>query len=280
MGHPCRQARAQWWMTMATAFRYLNLTFFLSGVFLRRMLQYRIDFVLGAMGFVFTTLTRALFIYFVFGQVTSIRDWGYHQMLFLFGFSLIPRGLDHMFTDQLWELSRKLIQRGEFFKYLLRPINPLFHLLSERFFYADGIGETAAGVGITWYAAHHLTISMSPLRWIAAAGLVLCATLIYASIKLTFSALSFWMVSSLPSMNAVYQVSAFSKYPLDFFHPGLQFVLLWVVPFAFTAYVPARYLLNNDASLVLWTPAVSLACSLVAYQIWRKGLEHYEMTGS
>lgn len=260
--------------------RYASLSLFLGGVFLRRLLQYRVDFVLGCAGFAVSVLTRALFIYLVFQQVALIDGWSYHEVLFLFGFSLIPRGLDHMFTDQLWELGRKLVQRGEFFKYLIRPINPLFHLVSERFFYPDGLGEMLAGAAILGYAASQLGLGLGPGQLAVAVVLVLSGALIYTAIKLAFGALAFWTVSSLPAMNAAYQVSSFVKYPLDIFHPAIQNLLLWVLPFGFTAYVPVRYLLRGDTSLVYWTPLVALLSFVLALQVWRAGVNRYEMTGS
>ncbi|WP_426106009.1 ABC transporter permease [Massilia sp. TSP1-1-2] len=265
---------------MHTYKHYLGLSLFLGGVFLRKLMQYRADFLIGAFGFVVSVSTRALFIYLVFRHVNTISGWSYHQVLFLFGFSLIPRGLDHMFSDQLWELGRKLIQRGEFFKYLIRPINPLFHLVSERFFYPDGLGEIGAGIAIAIYAAGSLPIAMSPTKALMMLLLVLSAALIYLSVKLAFASLAFWTVNSLPAMNAAYQLSSFVKYPLDIFHHAIQFALLWVLPFAFTAYVPVLYILHDDCTLVYWTPVVALLSFTAAYRLWLAGIERYDMTGS
>jgi ABC-2 type transport system permease protein len=265
---------------MRTLSRYLGLSLLFGAVFLRKLMQYRVDFLLGAFGFMLSVLTRAFFIYLLFQQVAQIKGWGLHQILFLFGFSLIPRGLDHMFTDQLWELGRKLIQRGEFFKYLIRPINPLFHLVSERFFYPDGLGEIIAGIGIALYAAGHLAIDMTFAKALMVPLLIVSAALIYMSIKLLFASLAFWTVSSLPAMNAAYQLSTFVKYPLDIFHPAIGQFLLWVLPFGFTAYVPVIYILHDDTALVYWTPLVAAASFALACRVWRAGINRYEMTGS
>jgi ABC-2 type transport system permease protein len=260
--------------------RYFGLSLFFGAIFLRKLMQYRLDFLIGASGFLVSVLTRTLFLYLVFQQVTQINGWRFHEILFLFGFSLVPRGLDHMFTDQLWELGRKLIQRGEFFKYLIRPVHPLFNLLSERFFYPDGLGEIAAGAAITLYAAKSLPIVMSPEKWLMLPVLIVSAAAIYTAVKLLFGSLAFWTVGSLPAMNAAYQISSFVKYPLEIFHHAIQFVLLWMLPFAFTAYVPVVYLLHDDRSLVYWTPVVAMASLALAYQVWRVGVNRYEMTGS
>ena len=59
-------------------------------------------------------------------------------------FPLIPKGLDHLFFDNLWALGQRLVRKGEFDKYLTRPINPLFHILVETF-QIDALGELLVG---------------------------------------------------------------------------------------------------------------------------------------
>ncbi|MFZ5542511.1 MAG: ABC transporter permease [Pseudomonadota bacterium] len=265
---------------MATLMRYLGLTGFFGTVFLRKLMQYRVDFLLGATGFLVSVLTRTLFLVLVFRQVDQIAGWSFHEILFLFGFSLLPRGLDHLFCDQLWELGRKLVQQGDFYKVLIRPVNPLFQLLSERFFYPDGLGEIVAGLALMLYALQQMDHLLSALQWALLPLLVLCGAVIYTAIKLAFATLAFWTVNSLPVMNTAYQLSSFVKYPIDIFHQAVRFVLTWCVPFAFTAYMPVLYLLRGDTSMLPWTPLVAVLAFLAAYRFWLVGLDHYETTGS
>jgi hypothetical protein len=49
-------------------------------------------------------------------------------------------------------LSGSIIVNGEFDKYLLRPINPLFHLISE-VFQPDAFGELIVGIALVIYAS-------------------------------------------------------------------------------------------------------------------------------
>lgn len=260
--------------------RYLGLSWFLGGVGLHRLAAYRTDFILGAGAFVVRVGLQTAVVGLVFRQVPAVGGWSYHEVLFLLGFSLLPRGLDHLFTDQLWELGRKLVQRGEFYRYLVRPVNPLFGLLSERFFHPDGLGELIVGLVLIGYAGSELGLAPSPLEWALAPLLVLCGALIHTAVKLFFASLSFWTVTSLPAMHAAGQVSEFASYPLDIYHPSLRALLTWVLPFAFTSYAPCSYLLFGDTGLVVWTPLVTAAALAIAWAVWRRGLDTYEMTGS
>lgn len=259
---------------------YLRLAWFLGGVGLHRLAAYRTDFVLGAGAFLVRVGIQTAVVGLVFRQVPAVGGWSYHEVLFLLGFSLLPRGLDHLFTDQLWELGRKLVQRGEFYRYLVRPVDPLFSLLSERFFHPDGLGELVVGAVLVGYAGSELGLSFSAVQWVLAPLLVLCGALLHTSVKLFFASLSFWTVTSMPAMYAASQVSEFSAYPLDIYHPSLKALLTWVLPFAFTAYVPCVYLLTGGTGLLGWLPVVTAGALALALTVWRRGVNRYEMTGS
>lgn len=265
---------------LTTAARYTRLTWFLSGVSLHRLTEYRMDFLLGAGGLLLRVVCQVAVIDMVFRQVPVIAGWNYHQVLFLLGFSLLPRGLDRLFTDQLWILARKLVHNGEFFRYLIRPVHPLFSLLSERFLYPDGFGELLTGVALTWYAAAHLALDLSIGQLLLVPVLVLCGTLVLASIKTLFAALAFWTTSSFPALYAANQLGDFSGYPLDLYHPSLRWLLTWLLPYAFTAYVPASYLLFGHTGMLPWLLVVTVALVTLALVVWHRGVDRYEMTGS
>jgi ABC-2 type transport system permease protein len=265
---------------MKAVARYARLTVFFGGVGLRRLTEYRLDFLLGMGSFLIRLAAQTAVLAIVFRQVPRIGGWGYNETLFLFGFSLLPRGLDHLFTDQLWELGRKLVQTGEFFRYVIRPVGPLFALLSERFLYPDGFGEVLVGLALTGYAAAKLRLALGVVGWLAAVALVLCGAVIFTATKLLWGSAAFWTTTSLPAMSAVYRVSDFAAYPLDIYRPSLRRILTWVLPFAFTAYIPVKYVLFGDAGLVWWTPVVAAATMAVAVAVWRRGVDRYEMTGT
>ncbi|MFK4070655.1 ABC transporter permease [Streptomyces sp. NPDC029674] len=265
---------------LGTALWYVRLSWFLGGVGLHRLAAYRLDFALGAGAFLVRVGIQTAVVGLVFRQVPAVGGWSYHEVLFLLGFSLLPRGLDHLFTDQLWELGRKLVQRGEFYRYLIRPVNPLFSLLSERFFHPDAVGELVVGAVLVTYAGASLDLDLTATQWALAPLLVLCGALIHTAVKLFFGSLSFWTVTSLPAMYAASQVSEFAAYPLDIYHSSLRALLTWVLPFAFTSYVPCVYLLSGGTGLLGWLPVVTALSLLLALAVWRRGINTYEMTGS
>jgi ABC-2 type transport system permease protein len=266
-------------MTAPAVRRYAGLAAVLAGIGLRRLLAYRADFLVGAFGFAVRVGLNVGLLAVVFGQVRALGGWTFDQALLLLGLAITCRGLDHTVTDQLWELGRKLVQRGELVRYLIRPVNPLFTLLSERFLYPDGVGELVAGVAVAGYAVHRVDLPGPAARWLVAAGLVLCGALVYSAIKLLLASLAFWTVTSLQVMAAVYEVSETARYPLQVFPAPVRLVLVTVLPFAFTGYVPARYLLHGADALTVAAPVVAGLLLLAALAVWRRGLERFEAVG-
>jgi len=265
---------------MKILIHYLDLTLFFGKLHLNKLIEYRSDFIMGVAGFLLDSTMSVATVFFLFNFVPQIQGWSLYQILFIFGFSLIPKGIDYLFTDYTWELSRRLIQRGEFSKYLTRPINPLFYMLSERFFHPDGIGGIISGIVLLFLSATHLNLTADPLRWIVFLSLIPFCMFIYFSIKLIFASIAFWTTVSMPSLSAVMSLADFVKYPLDIYSHAMRFLLTWIIPFAFTAYFPTLFLFTGEWYYPMMTVVISISTTALAFFIWNKGVENFESTGT
>ena len=116
---------------MKTIKSYLRLYRVFISQFFKIILQSKIDFMMGLMGFFFTQIMGIMFLYLVFQQIPSLNGWTFDQLVFIYGFAQIPRGIDHLFTDNLWLVSWRLVINGDFDRYMLRPMNILFQIISE-----------------------------------------------------------------------------------------------------------------------------------------------------
>jgi ABC-2 type transport system permease protein len=261
--------------------RYAGLTWFLCRVSLRRLVTYRADFLLGAAGFVVRIGVQCLLIGVVFSWVPTLDGWTRDQVLFLFGFALLPRGLDRLFTDWLWFIAGRLVYTGEFDRYLVRPLPPLYSIMAERFLWPDGVAELVVGLSLVGYAGHQLGVPLWSIDALVVAPLcVLCGALIYASVKLLGASLAFWLVISHPAMHAANQVSEFASFPVGLYPGPFQWVLTWVLPFAFTAAVPVSYLFTGEPGHLVWLPLVTAGAVAVALATWTRGLARYQSTGN
>ena len=132
--------------------RYLKLyRLFLFQRF-KVLLEYRASFILGAVSTIVWQASSIAAVWVVMQKVPNLNGWNYDEVLLIYGLVTLAKSINHMFADNLWTLGRQYIRTGGFDRFLVRPIDPLFHLLADRFCH-DGIGNFLIGAAlIGWYS--------------------------------------------------------------------------------------------------------------------------------
>ena len=82
----------------------------------------------------------------------NLPGWRFEEVVFLYGFSLIPFGLFNILSLNLYEFGNTYIMEGKFDRVLLRPVNSLFQVLFENF-RIESFFEAFTGVGIVIWMA-------------------------------------------------------------------------------------------------------------------------------
>lgn len=261
--------------------RYVKLYIKFISQYVKVLMQSRVNFFIGLSGFLISQASGIAFLYLVFQRIPSLNGWTFNEVLLIYGFAQIPRGLDHFFTDYLWDLSMTVIVRGDFDRYLLRPINPLFHLISETV-QADAIGELVVGIVIFCIACGNLKIHFGLIDSIVLIVITIAGAVIYTSVKLLLASLSFWLKTSIEILQVVYNFSDFVKYPSSIYSKGIQFIITILIPFAFTAFVPAAYFIGrvNLIYALGGTVLAAIVSFSIAYAVWLQGIKMYESAGS
>lgn len=261
--------------------RYMKLYLKFLQQYIKTLIEYRADFILGLVGFVLVQFVGVIFIQLIFNSIPTLQGWNFYEILFIYGFAQIPRGIDHVFTDYLWIFSWKTIVQGEFDKYLVRPLNPLFQVISEKF-QPDGFGEIIIGSILLITSWINLGIEVTISKLLTLIVVILFATLIYTSIKLAVTSLAFWVKFAQSYMFMAYQLSSFVKYPITIYPFGIRFIVTFLIPFAFTGYYPGAYFLGRENFVqgILLTCLIAVVAFIIAYRIWVIGISKYESTGS
>ncbi|WP_407384421.1 ABC transporter permease [Ruminococcus sp.] len=261
--------------------RFFRLHRIFIAQYLKKLMEYKVDFLLGALGLLLTQIIQIAFLGIIFSQIPSLIGWSFEEILFIYGFSLIAKSLDHLFTDNLWMVGYRIIRKGEFDKYLTRPINTLYHVIAENFC-VDAFGELLTCALLLGYAIPRLHL---PFHWYTIPLLlivVVFATLIYTSLKIMTAAISFWTKASGHITHMLYMTNDFSKYPVSIYHKAVQTIITYVIPFAFTAYYPASYFLTGENPLfcIGGTVIAGTVLFALALFVWSRGLRAYESAGS
>ena len=71
--------------------RYLRLYRVLITQFFKVILQSKVDFLMGLLGFFLRRVMGIAFLYLVFQQIPSLQGWTLDQLIFIYGFAQIPR---------------------------------------------------------------------------------------------------------------------------------------------------------------------------------------------
>ncbi len=243
-------------------------------------LGYRGDFLLSVLTMIFATACGIATVFLIFRGVPQISGWNFTEILFLYGFSLLPLSLYNMISINLYYFSDYYIVMGKFDQVLLRPVNPLFQILFEKF-RLESVGDTVLGVFIISICARTLGLPLGWRDWlvIALASVFGCA--LYTAIFLMLTCVSFWMEDRVGVIPPVYNMLAFGRYPLDIYGQFIRFLLSWVVPFGFASFYPSAYLLRkNIGSYVYLLPVVTAVFLAAAVAIWNRGVRNYTSTGS
>ena len=96
------------------------------------------------------------------------------------------------------------------------------------------------------------------------------------------AAIAFWIKQSGSILQIFYGISDFARYPATIYSSAVRNIITYIIPFAFTAYYPASYILRGNNPMfciggVVISSVVLLGISLI---VWHKGLNAYESAGS
>lgn len=244
-------------------------------------MAYKADFFI-AIGTSFTATVLSFgFVLVLFSRIPHLKGWSFYELLFLYGFSLIPLGFFNVLSLNLYQFGEMYIIQGKFDRVLLRPIHSMFQVLFE-VFRLESLQETLTGILVVTFCSSKLHLHWRVSDLALAIFMVLCGAVIYVSIFLILTSVSFFFEDKVGVMPPVYNMLAFGRYPLSIYHIFIQFLLSWIVPFAFASFYPAVRLLRRDEFryFYLLVPLIALVFLGMALSLWRAGERNYSSTGT
>src|SRR5690349_769720 len=153
--------------------------------------SYRGDFIISLLTSFAATIFALLFVIVLFQKTSQLAGWRFEEILFLYGFSLIPYGIFNIISLNLYDFGNTYIIEGKFDRVLLRPVSSLFQVLFETF-RIESVQEIATGIFCIAWAARRLRIAWTPDKIAMLLFFCLCAGVIYVSVFLILTSVSFW----------------------------------------------------------------------------------------
>lgn len=264
---------------MEMAMQYTRIT-------VKSWFQYKLDAVLRSLAVFLRESTGIIVIYFTLLKFDALNGWNQREMFFLYSLVFLTYGILIVFFTGLRDFGQ-YVHSGKFDRFMLRPRGLLFQIITSNSDWFAAIGHgglglvlfilSANGVGIHW------NIGTIVYYLLALVG----GVLIQGAIFLVLASLQFYLVRTNTLKSVFYwNFRKFAGYPISIYHKAIQYLMIYVVPFAFVNYFPAQFLLRKEdmngypVVYLYLTPLVGLVMFMVAYGFWRISVKFYKSTGN
>src|SRR5574340_1018403 len=189
--------------------RYLRLYGYFVEQRFKILMEYRLNFFIGILSTMFQQGVSLAAIWVVMSQIPSLNGWNMYEVWLIYGLVVLGQSIAHMFADNLWTIGWVYIRPGNFDRFMVRPINPLFHLLADRFCH-DGIGNFITGALLVGVAMQQLGIALTPLRLLYIIVSVISGGVIFIALNLFTATSVFWIMESIPVTQMVFTMNEFA----------------------------------------------------------------------
>ena len=262
--------------------RYLKLYATYAKLSIMSKLVYKVNTIIGIVAFLFLEGTSLFTLYVLVSTVPSIDGYSIYHIGLLFGIANMAVGIDHLLTDKLWNVAYFEVKLGKLDHMFLRPLPVLFQVIASEV-QLEALGELIIAIAMIILCSSNLTI-------VGGAGSVLllvlgvfCGAIIISSFKIMVASLAFKFKRSGPLLQFIYNLSGFTKYPLNIYPKVIRIILTFVIPLGLCIFYPFDNLftpIENPLQIAIGIPVLTLVFSGVCIFVWTKMIKQYESTGT
>lgn len=250
----------------------------------RSQMQYRFNFFAMMVAMMLTYAGQFVSLWFLTARFRDIDGWRLDELVLLYALAIVAWGVCIGIFNNLQGFEDQ-IRSGTFDRALLRPMNPLLHVLGSQSPIA-GIGQLLFAILAFIFAFSTSGVGFTPVNAIYLLLTALGGGMILGAAMVTVASVAFWTTRTYVFYwGLVFPARQLINYPVSIYSRWLQLLLTAVVPFAFINYYPAHVLLGQTGRLafppVAWaTPLVGVVSLAAAYRLWSWGTRFYTGTGS
>ena len=260
--------------------RYINLYLqFIKNAVIKESM-FRVNFLSHTIAELIHVSIGILGLHIIFGQITSLAGWNYHEILLLYGIASIIRGLYFgPFIQNMGQLM-KHINKGTLDFVLLKPISSQFYV-STRKIRLFSITPLLSGAWIAFLSIDMLNIAPK------LSTVVFSLVLIIVSVFLCYA---MWFISVIPAIwfpqvrelhEIFISLYSFSRYPPEIFSKSAARFFTYVIPLLVIAVIPTKVILGKSTlSETLWLPTATVFLLFLSRHFWRYALRHYSSASS
>ena len=260
--------------------RYLRVLFTFYKAALLTNLEYRANFIVGALLSLVNAGWQVAGVSVFFLHTDRIGDWSYSEILLIVGLYIAFLGVIEMVMYPNVQDIIRHIRLGTMDFILTKPIDSQFHASLRRIEIWKGV-DVLLGIGIAATAVQWLPQRPSALSVFAFFFLCACAVIILYALTMLLITSAFWFVRLENVMELLFTFFDAGRFPVTIFPFWLRILLTFVVPIAFVTTVPAAVLLDRfDPPFVFYSAAVAAALLAGSIIFWRFAVRHYSSASS
>lgn len=252
---------------------------------LKARMQYKASFFVLIFAVTLFYLAQLGSLLVVIARFKEINDWTIGDMAFLFGLLTFSQGFTTLFFNGLQNFDTMLIN-GEFDRTLVRPLSPLAQVVLSKF-EASTVAHSLIGAVALYYGAKMSGIVWTTEKMVSLPLVVFGGVLIQGGIRMFVNAVAFWTLRNAALVHTVvFSGREFVVYPITIYNYGIRFFLTFIFPLAFVNFYPAQYFLDKTGetlfhpALRTLTPVVGIILFSLSMVAWKKGIDHYQSSGS
>lgn len=244
------------------------------------MMQYKVSFLMTAIGQFLVSFNVFLGVYFMFRRFHQVDGFSYSEVMLCFGITLMEFSLAEAFARGFDTFS-VTISNGEFDRIMVRPRNEIFQILAGKI-ELTRIGRMLQAVVMFVYGILQSGVEWTPMKILTVILMLAGGTAVFAGIFLIYAAVCFYTIEGLEFMNILTDgAREFGKYPVSVYGKRvLQFCTV-IIPYALVQYYPLCYILEKNSRWWYgFLPLLAGVFLAVCLAVWKAGVHHYKSVGS
>lgn len=248
--------------------------------YMKVRMEYRSDFLVQLVTDLLFQGVNLVFILVVFSHTTDLSGWSREEVIFIYGYFLVPYSIFSAFFN-LWDFNERYIIKGELDRVLTRPAHSLFQVILETMTPESLFGAVTGSIVMGW-AGWKMQLELAWYDLFLFLLFVIGGAAIYAGIYILLTSISLFSDSKTDIQPIMYNVGNYGRYPVNIYNKVIQLVLTWILPFAFVGFYPASFLLHNEEwiTFALLTPLMGALWLLAGIKVWDWGIRNYKGAGN
>lgn len=242
-------------------------------------LEYRLNFVVLVIGEFIWYSTQLILFEVLYRHTDIIGDWNVHQMRVFVFLVLFVDSIYMILWDPNFSIFTDNVRKGTLDLLLMKPVNSMFMLSSQRlsishipcFFITFG--------GLIWALNQLPEFNWLKLFWLillvpAGLSVIFCGRFALNSTSIIFTRADFLQY-------VWYSLFRLGLRPDAIYSGLLRIILIFILPFAMVASIPARILLEpTQAWMLLWAMVLPFICFYLLKRYWNFCLRYYSSASS